>query len=223
MAEYKGSLYIGGNFGPQMFSLTKSRHIARWDGSNYYGLSEEEPCCIYDMVVFHDELYALCTFGQDSEIGATNIAKWDGTKWCSLGSMFNGQAHDLEVYNDTLYVAGTFWKINGNPIRGVAKWTGGDFVAACTEPVSATVQPEGEAPFSFLPNPATTQAVFYLPNSFPNATLTLYSTTAQRMLTQHLVAESNTVPLEGIASGMYFWEVRDEGKILQSGKLVKVE
>ncbi|MBK9017097.1 MAG: hypothetical protein IPM82_25255 [Saprospiraceae bacterium] len=178
MAEYKGSLYIGGSFGPEMFSLTKSRYIARWDGSNYYGLSEEEPCCINDMVVFHDELYALCAFGQDSEIGATNIAKWDGTKWCSLGSLFNAQAYDLEVYNDTLYVAGTFWKINGNTIRGIAKWTGGDFVAACTEPLSNSEllpDPATQNDILLTPNPVQHHSQLFLPSSFSKSSLSVYN------------------------------------------------
>jgi hypothetical protein len=170
MIEYKGSLYIGGNFGPEMFFLNESRYIVRWDGSTYYRLSKDEPCCIKDMVVFKDELYALGTFDEDSEIGSTNIAKWDGTKWCSLGSNLNGTAYDLEVCNDTLYLAGIFTKINGEPIRAVAKWIGGDFVTACSEPlksVEQNVNSENKIDLFLSPNPATSSVRFQSKSDIP--------------------------------------------------------
>jgi DNA-binding beta-propeller fold protein YncE len=79
---------------------------------------------------------------------------------------------------------------------------------------------------SVFPNPAQSATNFrlggdYLPRA---AMLTLYSATGQPVHTQRLMAGWSVVGLEGLAKGMYFWEVRDEGvKVLGTGKLIVVE
>ncbi len=91
---------------------------------------------------------------------------------------------------------------------------------------SATTAPNQPADLvSVFPNPAQSATNFrlggdYLPRQ---AMLTLYSATGQPVLTQRLMAGWSVVGLEGLAKGMYFWEVRDGDRRLGAGKLVKVE
>lgn len=224
--QYDGSLYIAGNFGSNMFSLTKSQYIVRWDGSDYHQLAETEPCCIEDMVVYKNELYALARFESSSEIGRTDFAKWDGSKWCSLETIFNGPTYDMEVYNDTLYVAGAFTKINGVPIRAVAKWTGGDFVGACSEPLSSEesiLTQDGQGEIQVSPNPFQGSTNVFVPNSISSSMLTVYHATGQTIHQQRLAVGMNSVGLEELVPGLYFYMVMEEGRALQTGKLVKVE
>jgi len=47
--------------------------------------------------------------------------------------------------------------------------------------------------------------------------------TIQPIRTQRIGLGWNNVPLEGMAPGLYFYEVKDEGRLLGCGKLVVVE
>lgn len=231
LTVYKGELYACGDFhktsadGGNMIAKLKDGKWVNVGGSfDYVSVSANK------MLVWHDRLYVL--LGAESEVGGglpvDCIAVWDGERWCSLGSDFNnadtwGVLATAAVYNDTLIIGGSINYIDGIPYDNMAKWLGGDYLALCGDSVSATVQPDSEATFSLLPNPATTQAEFLLPNGFSNVTLNLYSTTSQLVLTQSLIAGSNIVALEALVPGLYFYEVRDEGRVLHTGKLVKVE
>lgn len=86
-------------------------------------------------------------------------------------------------------------------------------------------EPEPQAEVTVFPNPAQSATNIriggdYLPR---RAILTLYAATGQPALTQRLAAGWSVVPLEGLAPGLYFYEVRDEGRLLGSGKLVVTE
>ncbi len=81
----------------------------------------------------------------------------------------------------------------------------------------------GDIIVSVYPNPAAHSVIFELPESLPSAMLTLYTTTGQPVLHRRIAAGRNMVALEGIASGIFFYKVWDDGKVLMMGKLVKVE
>ncbi|MBK8564855.1 MAG: PKD domain-containing protein [Saprospiraceae bacterium] len=91
--------------------------------------------------------------------------------------------------------------------------------------ISATTEAQPLDLVSVFPNPASTATNFrlggdYLPRA---AMLRLYSATGQPVRSQRLLAGWSVVGLEGLAKGMYFWEVRDNDRVLGTGKLVKVE
>ncbi len=73
------------------------------------------------------------------------------------------------------------------------------------------------------PNPAKASVNVQIPKNIPQSIFTLFAVTGQPVLTHPLDANWNLVPLASLPPGLYFYEVRDEGKLLQSGKLVKVE
>jgi hypothetical protein len=52
---------------------------------------------------------------------------------------------------------------------------------------------------------------------------TLYTAIGQSVLQQRINFGWNLVQLEGVAPGMYFYEVRDAERVIGTGKLVKVE
>jgi PKD domain len=78
---------------------------------------------------------------------------------------------------------------------------------------------------SVFPNPAQSATNFQLGGDYlpRQAMLTLYTATGQPVLSQRLMAGWSLVGLEGIAPGLYFWEVRDGDRQLGTGKLVRVE
>ncbi len=85
------------------------------------------------------------------------------------------------------------------------------------------VAEEGGDIIQILPNPVITIVNFILPASVPQATLNLYASTGQPVRTQHITYGWNPVSLTGLVPGLYFYEVLDEGRLLQTGKLVKIE
>ncbi|MCB9338876.1 MAG: PKD domain-containing protein [Lewinellaceae bacterium] len=92
-------------------------------------------------------------------------------------------------------------------------------------PSATEGRPVPQVEVSVFPNPAQSFTNVrlggdYLPR---NARLTLYAATGHLVHSQHVTAGWGVVPLEGLASGIYFWEVRDEGRLMESGKLVRVE
>ncbi|MCB0522751.1 MAG: PKD domain-containing protein [Saprospiraceae bacterium] len=92
-------------------------------------------------------------------------------------------------------------------------------------PSATEGRPVPQAEISVFPNPAQSFTNVrlggdYLPR---NARFTLYAATGQPVHMQRVTAGWGTVPLEGLAPGIYFWEVMDEGRRLGGGKLVRVE
>lgn len=89
---------------------------------------------------------------------------------------------------------------------------------------TATGEATPEVKLTVFPNPAREATNFILSDYLPqHATLYLHTATGQIVHQQRITYGWNLVPLEPLAPGLYFYEVRDEGKILQTGKLVKVE
>ena len=60
----------------------------------------------------------------------------------------------------------------------------------------------------------------YLPR---DARVVLYDAVGQRHKVQSVQAGWNTVRLDGLRAGIYFYEVWERDMLLESGKLVKVE
>jgi PKD repeat protein len=90
--------------------------------------------------------------------------------------------------------------------------------------VSASNEELPAANLTVFPNPARDAANFILSDYLPkHAVLYLHTATRQLVHQQRINYGWNLVGLDGIAPGLYFYEVRDEGKVLQAGKLVKVE
>lgn len=89
--------------------------------------------------------------------------------------------------------------------------TGGEFV------------PQAEV--SVFPNPAQSSTNVRLGGDYlpQDAQFTLYSVTGQPVHTQRIMAGWVVMPLESLTPGLYFYEVKDEGRVLGTGKLVKVE
>jgi PKD repeat protein len=90
---------------------------------------------------------------------------------------------------------------------------------------TATDDTNPQITINVFPNPASEATNIliggdYLPR---HAVLSLFNGTGQVVRTQHLPAGWSVVPLDALAPGFYFYEVKDEGRILGTGKLVKVE
>jgi hypothetical protein len=133
ICEYKGELYIGGNFYSSAYPNDTIQNIMRYNGSIWksvggglHGGMDE----VSSMVVFNNELYVAGTFTVAHGNPGNYIAKWDGTSWSDVGGgvigLFggNGQIHELKVFNNELYAGGAFSFAGGVPAQYIAKWNG---------------------------------------------------------------------------------------------------
>ncbi len=78
--------------------------------------------------------------------------------------------------------------------------------------------------FSIFPNPAKQEVnVFIGGQLLKGVKMQLYSSVGQRHKVQSLQTGWNTLRLDGLQAGLYFYEIREGDVLLKSGKLVKVE
>ncbi len=106
LAVYDGELYAGGAFTPD--------YIARWDGTSWDGLSDD------NFGTLNDTVYALAVFGNQLMIGGAfsvyttdttfGFVAWDGQEFQALDGVTGGseQVRALAVYDNYLAVGGDF-------------------------------------------------------------------------------------------------------------------
>lgn len=70
-----------------------------------------------------------------------------------------------------------------------------------------------------FPNPFSNQLTFVLSNNL-QATIIFYNFLGQQIL-QHALTNSTTINTEQLADGIYFYELRNEKRILKTGKVIK--
>ncbi len=81
-----------------------------------------------------------------------------------------------------------------------------------------------EVEVAVFPNPCRELVYVELKDYLPkNVKIVLYDAIGQRYKVQPLLAGRNTIWLDGLQAGLYFYEIRESGALLKSGKLVKME
>ncbi len=120
--DYKGELYIGGNF-----TIGNMLDIMKWNGSAWtdVGGGIKGGWWVNDFQIFMDELYVGGYFVESAGAPGNHIARWDGWQWSALGcGMSIGQVSNMTVYNSKLYACGQFTYAGCLPVKYVAHWDG---------------------------------------------------------------------------------------------------
>lgn len=88
----------------------------------------------------------------------------------------------------------------------------------------SSVEAAAEVDISVFPNPCRDGVNVIFSEYFPkDVQIVLYDANGQRHKAQPLRAGWNMLRLEGLRPRIYFYEIRENGLLLKSGKLVKVE
>jgi hypothetical protein len=128
VVEYKGEIYIAGNFNPQ--GKPGISDIARFDGKNWRdvggGLKGGGLTGLGQLMVWNNKLYIAGGFLESIGSQANNVATWDGVKWDRLGDGIPDWAglYGMCLYKNNLYVAGGFKTVGWVPAMHVGKWDG---------------------------------------------------------------------------------------------------
>jgi len=150
IVEYKGNMYIAGNFS-NLDTDPSVKEIAMYNGSNWQSVGELITgglSSVHDMLVWKDTLYVCGAFDKGSGSKANGVAQWDGSQWHEIGTgLFQGSsttATDLMILHDELYVVGAFNNVNGMQQEqigtGFAKWTGTEWCTMGTKADNALIQ-----------------------------------------------------------------------------------
>ena len=134
MAEYKGKIYVAGNFAPKPPLNPKMKEIVCWDGSQWTalrnGISGGGLDELTSLEVYNDTLYIGGGFSQAEGAPGNSIIRWDGTNWHKLtggGDLPMGYVNDLQLYKGGLVVMGSFDDINGHSCSGIAYYKNGQW------------------------------------------------------------------------------------------------
>jgi hypothetical protein len=119
------NLYAGGSF--TMVGYLFYSHIARWDGTTWWGLSGGVDGDVDALAVSGTNLYVGGSF--TTAISTVNhVAKWNGFAWSALGpgltNSTGGIVDALAVSGNDLYAGGSFTMAGSLPVNGIARWDG---------------------------------------------------------------------------------------------------
>lgn len=123
---YKDELYVSGTFSTTYNAPGNS--IAKWDGLSWHNLGSgftygSSMGSVYDMAIYHDELYVVGLFDKvngvptGNTLQSGNIAKWDGNNWCTFSYRFDNLIGNISVFQDKIYIGGGFHTIDGDSIN----------------------------------------------------------------------------------------------------------
>ena len=91
--------------------------------------------------------------------------------------------------------------------------------------VTSTYETEKqELDLSLFPNPVRSQLRLTFHNYLPrSATLSLYSLDGHLVLSQHELRQVSLMDVSKLVSGTYIYEIREEGNLMRTGKIIKVD
>ena len=130
LCKYQGKLYVAGNFESYPFGTDTVGNILCYDGINWTSVGggvKGGSAGIWDMVVYHDELYVGGYFFRSDGNPGEYIQKWNGSFWTDVGGgtgNSNGSIYKLIVWHDKLYTVGVLESAGGVPADRIAVWDG---------------------------------------------------------------------------------------------------
>lgn len=97
----------------------------------------------------------------------------------------------------------------------------GIFKIMTTSPTSVLNEAEPDNSWLTYPNPFSSQTVLEFKNPVRNATLTVYNLYGQRLKQiNNLSGESIIIQRDNLSTGIYFMELRQEGKVIATDKII---
>lgn len=89
--------------------------------------------------------------------------------------------------------------------------------------ISAINPYEHEHTIVVRPNPFQSEIEISLGLEFTDATIDLYSSIGEHVYHERLTHVENTIHIPSLPDGLYFYQVREKGIVLKTGKIVKVD
>lgn len=224
MEVYQDKLYVGGLFFQSAGNVANS--LQSWNDTTWCAVggsvqifANQNPT-VRDLCVHDNLLYCGGNFEKIGGIMADAIAFWNGTDWCSLGSDFDNTITQINFYQDTLYVIGGFLNIDQTPATYIAKWIGGNYVDTCGNMTAISESDSKRIDFVLFPNPVINMGTFEVSNGNESFTLVICDQFGRVVLQKMSDGIRLDFLTEGIASGLYYYTIVQDGEVRKSGKMI---
>jgi hypothetical protein len=215
MTVYKGELYIAGA-GICTCYGDPGNGILKWNGSQLLPVGSGTmpmAATVWDLHIFDDKLWAVGEFIGMGNQPASHVAYWDSVQWHGINGTFDNTVLAVTSLNGDLYFGGGFWKVNNDSVYKIVKYT----------PLTSVNDPGQENKLvKYFPNPATNNLNISYPLSSDNRYFYLMDVNGRVILQRDLTPGSseNRISLEGIPSGVYLTEIRDDKIHFGKNKLI---
>jgi hypothetical protein len=216
---YNNELYVGGWFWAGV-NGNPGNMIAKWDGTQWYqvggGMQNGQ---VNDLEIYNGKLWAAGAFSNAGGTTASMVATYDGMDWCDVG-VFDISVSDLYVFNNEMYLCGNFQTIDGDSVGHVVKWIGGNNNNGCGH-LNTGIDEDALSGslVSFFPNPVITTAIFQFETE-EKRTINIYDQFGREIWRKETDKAEVEFSAEGLANGMYFFQMIDEKALKTSGKFI---
>jgi len=127
------ALFVGGHSFTSAGGVPATR-IAKWDGTQWYGLGDGLDGTVEGLAVYDDgsgfALYAVGGFEHSGTQSLMHIARWDGVEWSAVGAGMNDNVYGISVFDGgdgpRLCVGGSFTTVDGLSSNRVAQYVAGE-------------------------------------------------------------------------------------------------
>lgn len=92
-----------------------------------------------------------------------------------------------------------------------------------TDTISAVNPFEHRHPIVVKPNPFQSDIYITLGMEYTDATIDLFSSLGEPVYHERLTRGENTIHIPSLPDGLYFYQIREKGIVLKTGKIVKVD
>lgn len=200
---FNNELYVTGYFEKNAVGYS----IIKYDGTNYSELVNYPP----GFKCFRTTDYVMVgggTFGGDY-VGIVN-----GNNVIQLGDSSGTTFNAIAVYNDEVYVGGFFTTFAGVAVNNIAK---------IQIPSSITSAPYlSDSKLKVYPNPSKDNIKFEISGDHlnKNLKLMLINVIGEKVKEVFVNSPSTTIQVDGLKPGIYFYQLNDETKCLNTGKII---
>jgi hypothetical protein len=209
-------LYVGGQF-TIAGGVSCPTGVAYWDGNNWFPVGSNPYIPAWHLVIHNGILYNASTqYIAINSLGDTieYLAWFDGINWRPVPGGVSSTALCLFNYQGELYAGGAFEYAGDSLVNHIAKWI----------PGSLGIQyPAGEKlALKITPNPAKDEVFLEFVQGKPTVlTLMVTDPGGKTVLSEQFsVNDKHIVNTSGFVSGVYFFSVYQNDKLVASEKVV---
>ena len=214
---HNDTIYVGGDI---QSSVSVEKGLWKWDGQNWiniplYVSSFDNKPYINKMVSHGNSLVIAGKFDYFPLVGTAlrNVAKVPevGNHLISIGN-FDSTVNTVASQSSYLYIGGLFDQING----------AGDFNHIVYTDFTLGVEPvQGEGKLVQVhPNPFRDLATIKVSHIKKGQELRIFDIAGKEVMKINELKQDNVISGAGMATGTYFYQLYENGRILEKGKMV---
>ncbi|MBK8365940.1 MAG: T9SS type A sorting domain-containing protein [Bacteroidetes bacterium] len=216
MEVFNNELYVGGGFNASAGNADD--YLMKWTGTSWLPVGANFSGGISGLTgvgeikLINGNLYVGGNFTSVHGFGANQIAYTNNNTWYPMGAGLNSYVYQVIAFQNSIYAAGYFTTSGSNLTLHIAKWDTPTEIDQIIKPINNIY---------FSPNPFNIETVLKSDFGLQNTTLSIYNQLGQQIKRIALTNDNQTKIERGhLSNGLYTYQLTQENKIIQVGKLV---